>query len=70
MCGMAMTLRLNDDDEALLATLAQAEGVSKHEATLRAIRSAAERRVHRERVSLASSQQRERYTDLLDSLGR
>lgn len=70
MCGMAMTLRLNDDDEVLLAALARAEGVSKHEATLRAIRSAAERRLHRDRVREASSQQSERYADLLDRLGR
>ena len=65
---MAMTLRLNDDDERLLAALA--EGVSKHEATLRAIRFAAERTAHREQVRRASADNRQRYADLLDRLGR
>lgn len=65
-----MTLRLGDDDERLLATLADAEGVSKQEATLRAIRSAAERRLHRESVRRASAQNRQRYAALLDRLGR
>lgn len=65
-----MTLRLNDDDERLLTSLAEAEGVSKHEATLRAIRCAAERRSHRDQVRLASVDNRERYADLLDRLGR
>src|SRR5699024_67238 len=31
--GMAMTLRLTDDDEKILAELARAEGISRHEAT-------------------------------------
>lgn len=67
---MAMTLRLNDDDERLLTALAEAEGVSKHEATLRAIRSAARRGLHREAVRQASAAHRERYAELLDRLGR
>lgn len=67
---MAMTLRLSDDDERLLATLAEAEGVSKHEATLRAIRSAADSRLHRDAVRHSSAQNRARYSDLLDRLGR
>ncbi|CAM3566201.1 ribbon-helix-helix protein, CopG family [Micrococcus flavus] len=67
---MAMTLRLTADDEKLLAELAQAEGVSKHEATLRAIREAAERRGHETAVAAASAAARERYADLLDRLGR
>lgn len=67
---MAMTLRLSEHDEQLLAALAEAEGVSKHEATVRAIRAAADRRVHRAKVRQASTAQRERYADLLDRLGR
>lgn len=35
---MAMTLRLSDSDDAALTALAQAEGVSKQEAAVRAIR--------------------------------
>lgn len=67
---MAMTLRLSDDDDRLLAGLAEAEGVSKHEAAVRAIRAAGERRLHREQVRQASATHRERYADLLDRLGR
>src|SRR5699024_10136658 len=68
--GMAMTLRLHDDDERLLAALAEAEGVSQHEARLRAIRCAAGRTAHREQVRRASADNRQRYADLLDRLGR
>lgn len=67
---MAMTLRLNDDDERILADLAKAEGTSKHEATLRAIRSAADRHRHHDAVSRASAEHRARYANLLDRLGR
>lgn len=38
---MAMTLRLTEEQERALAMLAEAEGVSKHEAALRAIADAA-----------------------------
>ena len=67
---MAMTLRLTPEDEALLAELARGEGVSKQEATLRAIREAAARRGHEARVHGLSEQARERYADVLDRLGQ
>ena len=70
MSFMAMTLRLSTDDERLLAALAESEGVSKQEATLRAIREAAARRGHEARVHDLSVQARERYADVLDRLGR
>ena len=43
---MAMTLRLTDEDERALAALAAAQGISKQEATVRAIRDAAARGLH------------------------
>lgn len=67
---MAMTLRLNADDERALAALAEAEGVSKQEATVRAIREAAAHRGHEDRVRQLSATGRERYADLLERLGR
>lgn len=67
---MAMTLRLTPEDEQLLAALAEAEGVSRHEAALRAIREAAARHVHGTQVAALSAQARERYADVLDRLGR
>ena len=67
---MAMTLRLDDDHERALAALAKAYGVSKHEATLRAIAEAAARHAHTARVSELSTAGRERYADLLERLGR
>ena len=68
--GMAMTLRLTPEDERILAALAEAEGVSRHEATLRAIREAAARRGHEAKVAELSARARERYVDVLDRLGR
>ena len=67
---MAMTLRLTDEDERALALLAEAQGISKQEATVRAIRDAAARRVHEDRVSELSAAARARYADVLERLGR
>lgn len=67
---MAMTLRLSDEDDRALAALAELDGVSKHEATLRAIRDSAARRAHQAEVRELSAAARERYADLLDRLGR
>lgn len=67
---MAMTLRLTPDDERVLTQLAEAEGVSKQEATVRAIREAAARRIHRDKVAQLSASARDRYADLLDRLGQ
>lgn len=68
--GMAMTLRLEPDDEKTLALLAEAQGVSKQEATVRAIREAAARRLREDKVRQLSGAARARYADLLDRLGQ
>lgn len=65
-----MTLRLTPDDEQALALLAEADGVSKQEATVRAIHEAVARRVRRDKVAALSASARDRYADLLDRLGR
>lgn len=65
---MAMTLRLTDEQERALALLADAEGISKQEATVRAIMDAASRRVRAERVDALSSAARDRYSALLARL--
>nr|WP_300146855.1 CopG family transcriptional regulator [Propionicimonas sp.] len=67
---MAMTLRLDPEDEAALALLTEAEGISKQEATVRAIREAAARRVREDEVRQLSAAARARYADLLDRLGQ
>ena len=67
---MAMTLRLTPADEQALTQLAEAQGVSKQEATVRAIHEAASRRLRRDKVAVLSAAARERYADLLDRLGR
>lgn len=67
---MAMTLRLSEQDEQTLAMLAATQGVSKQEATIRAIREAAERRGHEARVADASERVRTRYADVIERLGR
>jgi uncharacterized protein (DUF1778 family) len=64
-----MTLRLSPEDEQALALLAEADGVSKQEATVRAIHEAATRRLRRDTVASLSAAARERYAELLDRLG-
>ena len=67
---VAMTLRLTREDERILAELAEADGISRQEATVRAIREAAARRGHDRRVCEASARVRARYANVLDRLGR
>jgi len=67
---MAMTLRLNEQQERALAALAEADGISKQEAALRAITDAAARRGHEARVREASASGRERFAALLDRLAQ
>ncbi|QIR68933.1 CopG family transcriptional regulator [Kocuria sp. KD4] len=67
---MAMTLRLTEDDELALAALAEADGISRQEATIRAIHEVAARRGHEQQVTEASARARARYADVLDRLGR
>lgn len=65
-----MTLRLTAEDERILAALAEQDGISRQEATVRAIREVAARRGHENAVRASSARARERYADLLDRLGR
>jgi uncharacterized protein (DUF1778 family) len=67
---MAMTLRLTPEDEQALTLLAEAEGVSKQEATVRAIHEASSRRLRRDKVTTLSAAARDRYASLLDRLGQ
>ncbi len=67
---MAMTLRLTEEQERALSLLAQAEGVSKQEAAVRAITEAAARRVRDDRVRALSQEGRARYAGLLDRLAQ
>ena len=55
MFVMAMNLRLDDEDSALLKALAEAEQVSLHEAALRAIRRSARELAHTDRVREATA---------------
>jgi uncharacterized protein (DUF1778 family) len=67
---MAMNLRLSNEDSALLRALAEAEGVSMHEAALRAIRRNAEELAHTRRVGTATGEMLDHWGDVLDRLGR
>lgn len=66
---MAMNLRLDDEDSALLKALAEAEHVSLHEAALRAIRRSARELAHTDRVREATAEMLGRWGDVLDRLG-
>lgn len=50
--------------------LAEADGVSKQEATIRAIHEVAARRGHEVRVADASKRVRVRYADVIERLGQ
>ena len=67
---MAMTLRLDEEQNDALDALAQLDGISKQEAALRAILETYGRRVHQASVSTASEWHRKRYAEVLESLGQ
>lgn len=67
---MAMNLRLDEEDAALLKALAEAEQISMHEAALRAIRRSARDVAHTQRVRAATAEMLDRWGDVLDRLGR
>jgi hypothetical protein len=67
---MAMTLRLTEEQDRALALLAEADGISKHEAAIRSITDAASRRLRDDRVRELSADGRERYAALLDRLAQ
>ena len=67
--GMAMTLRLTDDEHQALRELAQSEGISMQEAARRAVRAYVERSQHQARVSEASQRVRDAHADALRRLG-
>ncbi|MFF0148335.1 hypothetical protein ATK36_2660 [Amycolatopsis sulphurea] len=67
---MAMTLRLSEEQEHALGMLAEVNGVSKHEAVVRAITDAAARQVRDDRVHSLSVAGRSRYAGLLDRLAQ
>ena len=67
---MAMTLRLNSDDQALLREMAEKEGISQQEAIRRSLIERAERmRLHSD-VHAAGVRAVSRYSALLDRLSQ
>src|ERR1035438_3130461 len=68
--SVAMNLRLDEEDSALLKALAEAEHVSLHEAVLRAIRRSAREVAHTARVREATAEMQDRWGEVLGRLGR
>ena len=67
---MAMTLRLDDDETALLKAMAEREGISQHEVARRAIRERAERTSLHASVQESGKRAVTRYANLLDRLAQ
>ncbi len=65
-----MTLRLTEEQQRALAMLAEATGVSEHEAVVQAITETAARSVRDGRVRALSQDGRARYASLLDRLAQ
>jgi plasmid stability protein len=67
---MAMTLRLDEDDQQALRQRAAAEGISMQDAARRAIREYLARSEHRSRVSSATELIMGVHADAIERLGR
>jgi predicted transcriptional regulator len=68
--GVAMTLRLTDEQDALLARLADAQQISKQEAVVRAIEAHAERVATAQDVKQWADFALVRYAALLERLAQ
>ena len=67
--GMSLTLRTDDELDAALSALAEAEGTSRQEVIRRAVLERYESSRHVERVAEASERLAARWGDVLDRLG-
>ena len=68
MLGMAMTLRLTDEETALLRQQAEREGRSMHEVVRLAIQERIARQDHSDRVRRAARRVGTRHQEILDRL--
>jgi predicted transcriptional regulator len=68
MLAMAMTLRLSDEETALLRRQAEREGRSMHEVVRLAIQERIARQDHTERVRLAARRTAAKHSNILDRL--
>ena len=66
---MAMTLRIDDDLEAALSALTEAEGVSRQEVVRRAVLERYERAGHVARVKDSADRLAAKWADVIDRLG-
>jgi predicted transcriptional regulator len=67
---MALTVRTDDDMERALSALAAEEGTSRQEVIRRAVLDRYERSGHVKRVDESSARLAERWSDVLDRLGK
>lgn len=65
-----MTLRLTEEQDAALTRLANAQGISKNEAAVRAIETQAENVSREDEVRRLTQEAIERYGPLLDRLAQ
>ena len=68
MLGMAMTLRLSDEETALLRRQAEREGRSMHEVVRLAIQERIARQDHDDRVQRAARRVAMQHREILDRL--
>jgi predicted transcriptional regulator len=66
---MAMTLRTDEELEAALTALAEAEGISRQEVIRRAVLERRDRAGHRTRVDTIASDAIVEYAEALERLG-
>lgn len=67
---MAMTLRLDEDDQEALKARAAAEGISMQDAARRAIRDYIARSEHRAKVATATDLILDVHAEAIERLGR
>ena len=67
---MAMTLRLNDDEQRALKAMAEREGLSQHEVARRAIQDRADRTLTAHAIDVSGARVVARYADLLERLSQ
>jgi hypothetical protein len=70
IAGMAMTLRLTNEEQVALQRRAELEGISMQEAARRAVREYVARAEHRDRVGRSAERVMTVHAEALERLGR
>jgi len=70
MCCMALTVRLSDEEQEVLASFAERSGVSQNEVMRAALREFVQRQTHAELLTSVMEEELPKFAEALERLGQ